>query len=92
MSLLVVSLECDGGGKSVGVPFWLLRSWYHLGGWVGDWSSEDARELQLRIVFFADGSADLHCSPGEDLDLGVEIFVVAEEGREEPVGVMHVIS
>ena len=55
-------------------------------------TSEDAGEFHLRIVVFAYGSADLHCSPGEDLDFGGEAFFVAEEGREEPVRVVHVIS
>ena len=66
-------------------PWWLDRA-------LLDVSSEDARDLQLRIVVFANGSAYLHCSSGKDLYLWVQIFFVAEEGGEEPIRVVHVVS
>ena len=69
----------------------VVPPWW-LGGALHSVPSEDARELQLRIVVFANGSADLHCSPGEDLDLGVEIFFLSPRKAEKNQSVGHVIS
>ena len=53
---------------------------------------EDPPVLLGGFRFFAECPAYLECPPGKDLSVRVEVVAVLEEGREEPVRVVGVVS